>query len=199
MWHLCYRSWIYKYLLLDPASTAPLYKICHSLSLNRVKTNAMLQAYDNTSLSDTSPTIIVPFSVCIDGRYKLMKKIGGTSCGGFFLWQWTKKLTSLDLDEVFAAMDILYGEDVMVKFQDMKMGRALQHEHRIQKALIGGIGIPQVCWFGTDSGIKAFIMEHLGPLLKCLLSQKHSHKFPVVTVTGIGCQLVCLPSCSSTF
>jgi hypothetical protein len=110
-----------------------------------------------------------------------------------------EELTRLDLDEVYAATDILCGEDVVVKFQDMEMGRTLQHEHRIQKALTGGIGIPRVWWFGTDFGIEAFVMERLGPSLECLLSQKHSHKFPVVTVAGIGRQLVRLPSCSSTF
>lgn len=70
------------------------------------------------------------------------------------------------------------------------MGRALNHEYRIQKTLAGGIGIPRVWWFGTDLGTEALVMDCLGPSLESLLSRKHSHKFPVVTVAGIGHQLV---------
>jgi serine/threonine protein kinase len=111
-------------------------------------------------------------------------------------------LTSLKSDEVYAATNILSGGDVVVKFRHLEMGRALQREYRIQKALASGIGIPRVWWFGTDFGIEAFVMDRMGPSLECLLSQKHSHKFPVVTVTGIGHQLVschaCWPSCADS-
>lgn len=101
-------------------------------------------------------------------------------------------LTGLDSDKVYAATNILSGGDVVVKFRHLDSGRGLQHEYRMQKVLAGGVGIPRVWWFGTDFGMEALVMDNLGPSLESLLSWKRSHRFPVVTVAGIGCQLVSL-------
>ena len=79
-------------------------------------------------------------------------------------------LTSLDSDEIYSAMNILSGGGIVIKFQHLEIKRALQHEYHIQKAFASGIGIVHVWLFGTDFGIKALIMDHLGPSLKCLLT-----------------------------
>ncbi|KAI9460645.1 kinase-like domain-containing protein, partial [Boletus coccyginus] len=94
--------------------------------------------------------------------------------------------------EIYATTDILSGGNIVIKFRYLEMGRILQCEHRIQKTLAGSIAAPRVWWFGTDFGIEGFVMDHQGPSLELLLSRKHSHKLPVVTVANIGCQLISL-------
>ncbi|KIJ58974.1 hypothetical protein HYDPIDRAFT_177956 [Hydnomerulius pinastri MD-312] len=108
----------------------------------------------------------------IDGKFKLLSRIGGGSQG-----------------DVFIARNILSGTEVAIKLQHLESGRALEREYLVYKSLTGGPGIAHLCWFGTDSGHHTMAMDRLGPSLEDVLSQT-GQKLVAEVVAHIGCQMV---------
>lgn len=67
----------------------------------------------------------------------------------------------------------------------------MQGEYRIYTALVGGVGIPQVRWYGQDpsSCYNALVMDLLGPSLEDLFNYC-KRKFSLKTVLLLGDQML---------
>ena len=65
----------------------------------------------------------------------------------------------------------------------------LEHEFHVYRKLCGGVGIPEVHWFGTERGFNAMAMDLLGHSLKDLFIQCQ-FRFSLKTVLLLGRQLV---------
>jgi len=93
-------------------------------------------------------------------------------------------------DEIYLAFDILSGNDVVIKLKRVEeMVHTLDNKFHIYTKLKGGTGIPQVHWFGTETGFDAMAVNRLGQSLEDLFVQCHS-KFMIKTVLLLAGQLV---------
>ena len=86
--------------------------------------------------------------------------------------------------------DILLQQSVVIKLEPLAgKHHTLQHEFHVYKKLSGGIGIPGVCWFGTEAGFNAMVMDHLGQSLDDLFVDCN-FRFTLQTVLCLAGQLV---------
>jgi hypothetical protein len=93
-------------------------------------------------------------------------------------------------DELYHACDILSGNDVIVKLEQVDgKDRTLHHEYQIYTKLNGGPGIPRVHCFCTESGFDAMTIDRLGPSLEDLFIHCR-FQFLVKTVLLLAGQLV---------
>lgn len=91
---------------------------------------------------------------------------------------------------VYLARDILSGQHVALKLEPIDSEHeTLEHEFYVYRKLCGGVGIPQVHWFGTEYGFNALAMDKLGQSLEALFIQC-DFRFSVQTVLHLACQLV---------
>jgi len=94
-------------------------------------------------------------------------------------------------DEVYLACDILSGNAVIIKLEQVKgKEHFLHHEFHIYAKLEGQLGIPRVHWFGTEGGFDAMVIDRLGQSLDDLFVCCDS-RFMIKTVLLLAEQLVC--------
>ncbi|KAI0399451.1 casein kinase 1, delta subunit [Xylaria palmicola] len=92
--------------------------------------------------------------ILVNDRYRVDRKIGE---GGFGL--------------VYSGADLLTGEEVAIKLTDIRNDpRPLEDEKETYEALSGGVGIPQVRWFGQECDFYVLVHDLLGPSLEDLLN-----------------------------
>lgn len=109
----------------------------------------------------------------VGAKYRLGRKIGSGSFG-----------------DIYIGTDITNGEEVAVKLEPVQTKHPqLQYESRVYKVLEGGVGIPQIKWFGVEGDYNVMVMELLGPSLEDLFNFC-SRKFSVKTVLLLADQLI---------
>eukprot|EP01052_Picozoa_sp_SAG31_P002590 SAG31_NODE_92_length_26360_cov_29.601881_19_plen_79_part_00 len=63
------------------------------------------------------------------------------------------------------------GEEVAVKLESVKTKHPqLLYESKLYRLLAGGIGIPNVRWFGVEGEFNILVMDLLGPSLEDLFN-----------------------------
>eukprot|EP01105_Mastigella_eilhardi_P026644 TRINITY_DN779_c0_g2_i5.p1 TRINITY_DN779_c0_g2~~TRINITY_DN779_c0_g2_i5.p1 ORF type:complete len:441 (+),score=119.70 TRINITY_DN779_c0_g2_i5:59-1324(+) len=88
------------------------------------------------------------------GKYVLGKKIGSGAFG-----------------DIYQCVDIGTGQQYGVKLEPIKSKHPqLFYEYKVYKLLQGGLGIPQVVWFGVEGDFNVMVMELLGPSLEDLFA-----------------------------
>lgn len=91
---------------------------------------------------------------------------------------------------VYHGVDIISKQDVAIKLESVEVEHShVEHEYKVYKDLAGGIGIPAVHWFGTESDYNVLVLERLGSSLEDLFNL-HNHKFGLQTVLLLADQLV---------
>ncbi|KAJ3499419.1 hypothetical protein NLG97_g355 [Lecanicillium saksenae] len=111
--------------------------------------------------------------ILIDERYRIDKKIGE---GGFGL--------------VYAGTDMKLGDEVAIKLMHVnKDPDIIKAEADTYKVLAGGVGIPQVRWFGQECDYYALVHEILGPSLEDLFNYCE-RRFSIKTVLLIADQAI---------
>jgi serine/threonine protein kinase len=111
----------------------------------------------------------------IGGKYRVISLIGSGSFG-----------------EIFLATDTSQNnEQVAIKVEKSTAKcPQLDFESRVYKVLRGGVGIPNVYWFGrTEDKNLAMVMEPLGPSLESLFNTC-GRQFSLKTVLMIADQLI---------
>jgi len=109
----------------------------------------------------------------INNRYRLGRKIGSGSFG-----------------DIYLATNIVSGEEVAVKLESVKTKHPqLLYESKLYRLLAGGIGIPNVRWFGVEGEFNILVMDLLGPSLEDLFNFC-SRKFSIKTVLMLADQLI---------
>jgi casein kinase I family protein HRR25 len=97
----------------------------------------------------------------------------------------------LGVPRLTTGTNIISGEEVAIKLESVRARHPqLEYEARVYRALSGGIGIPFVRWYGTESNYNALVMDLLGPSLEDLFNFCE-RKFSYKTVLLLADQLLC--------
>lgn len=103
------------------------------------------------------------------------------------------RLTKSAIGVVYSGVNIISKEEIAIKLELVEtVHPQLAHEYNIYKS-IAGIGIPSICWFGTEGNYNVMVLERLGPFLEDLLNQ-NNWKFSLKTVLLLADQMVCWSS-----
>ncbi|CAH8272618.1 unnamed protein product [Arabidopsis lyrata] len=109
----------------------------------------------------------------IGNKFRLGRKIGSGSFG-----------------EIYLGSDIQSNEDVAIKFESVKtVHPQLSYESRIYRVLQGGIGIPNMKWYGVDGDYNVLVMDLLGGSLEDLFCYCNK-KFTLKTVLMLADQMI---------
>jgi len=109
----------------------------------------------------------------VGGKYKLGAKIGSGSLG-----------------DVYGATHAETGEKVAVKLESIKSKNPqLLYESKLYKIFAGGVGIPNLFWYGVEGDYNVMVIELLGPSLEELFSFCH-RKFHLKTVLMLADQMI---------
>ncbi|OMJ22067.1 Casein kinase I-like protein [Smittium culicis] len=111
--------------------------------------------------------------VRIGNKYRLGRKIGSGSFG-----------------DIFLAVNVITNEEVAVKLESINSRHPqLEYESRVYKALAGGVGIPFVRHYGSESDYNTLVIDLLGPSLEDLFNFCN-RQFSLKTVLLLADQLL---------
>jgi serine/threonine protein kinase len=106
-------------------------------------------------------------------KYRLGRKIGSGSFG-----------------DIFLGVDITTAEEVAVKLEPLKTKHAqLFYESKLYRIFQGGVGIPNVRYFGVEGDYNVMVIDLLGPCLEDLFNFC-SRRFSLKTVLMIAEQML---------
>jgi len=109
----------------------------------------------------------------VGGKYRLGKKLGSGSFGDIYLG--TNRQTD---------------EEVAIKLESVKSKHPqLLYESKLYRILAGGVGVPNVHWYGVEGEYNAMVIDLLGPSLEDLFNFC-SRKFSLKTVLMSADQMI---------
>ncbi|UJR21144.1 hypothetical protein I4U23_024243 [Adineta vaga] len=109
----------------------------------------------------------------IDGKYRLIRKIGTGSFGYIYL-----------------GINITNGEEVAIKLESVKARHPrLSFESKLYKILKGGIGVPHIQYYAQENDYNILVMDLLGPSLEDLFNFC-SRRFTMKTVLMLADQMI---------
>jgi len=109
----------------------------------------------------------------VGGMYRLGRKIGSGSFG-----------------DIYLGTNINTGIEVAIKLESAKSRHPqLAYEYKVYRILAGGVGVPNVYWFGKEGDYNVMVMDILGPSLEDLFNFCN-RKFTLKTVLMLADQLL---------
>jgi hypothetical protein len=113
--------------------------------------------------------------VWLNGRYRLESRVGTGLFGeSNAVMLCPLPMTHKYAGDIYLACDILSGQHVILKLELLNNNhQTLEHKFHVYHKLQGGMGIPQVYWFGTECGFNTLAMNLLGHSLEDLVTQCH--------------------------
>lgn len=109
----------------------------------------------------------------VGGKYRLDRKIGSGSFG-----------------EIYVGTNMNTGEQVAIKLENIKSKHPqLLYESKVYKMLAGGVGIPNVYWYGVEGEWNVMVIDLLGPSLEDLFNFCN-RKFSLKTVLMLADQMI---------
>ena len=109
----------------------------------------------------------------VNRKYRLSRKIGSGSFG-----------------DIYLGVNVTTGEEVAIKLESTKTRHPqLLYESKIYRILYGGIGIPNVRWYGIEGDYNVMVLDLLGPSLEDLFNYC-SRTFKLKTVLLLANQLL---------
>mmetsp|Transcript_44414 Transcript_44414/g.89147 ORF Transcript_44414/g.89147 Transcript_44414/m.89147 type:complete len:349 (+) Transcript_44414:197-1243(+) len=106
-------------------------------------------------------------------KYRLSKKIGGGSFG-----------------DIFLGVHIGTGEEVAIKLESVRSKHPqLLYESKVLRYLKGGVGLPEVCWYGVEGDYNVMVIDLLGPSLEDLFNFCN-RRFTLKTVLMLADQML---------
>ncbi len=109
----------------------------------------------------------------VNKKYRLSRKIGSGSFG-----------------DIYLGVNVTTGEEVAIKLESVKTKHPqLLYESKIYRILYGGIGIPNVRWFGVEGDYNVMVLDLLGPSLEDLFNYC-GRRFNLKTVLMLAQQLL---------
>jgi casein kinase 1 len=101
-----------------------------------------------------------------------------------------RKLGSGSFGEIFLGTNVQTNEEVAIKLENVKTKHPqLLYESKLYRILQGGIGIPNVKWFGVEGDYNVLVMDLLGPSLEDLFSFCN-RKLSLKTVLMLADQMI---------
>ncbi|CAG9321598.1 unnamed protein product [Blepharisma stoltei] len=112
-------------------------------------------------------------NIRIAGKYRLGGKIGSGSFG-----------------EIYLGTNVQTNEEVAIKLEraDSRHPQLL-YESKLYRLLQGGVGIPNIHWFGVEGEYNIMVLDLLGPSLEDLFSMCN-RRFSLKTVLMLADQMV---------
>lgn len=113
--------------------------------------------------------------------------VGGTNCK----YRLVKKIGSGSFGDVYLGVNVMTGEEVAVKMESQKTKHPqLLFESKLYRILQGGVGVPNLRWFGThEAGYNVLVTDLLGPNLEDLFNFC-SRTFTLKTVLMLADQML---------
>mmetsp|Transcript_98890 Transcript_98890/g.189800 ORF Transcript_98890/g.189800 Transcript_98890/m.189800 type:complete len:323 (+) Transcript_98890:97-1065(+) len=109
----------------------------------------------------------------VGGKFRLGRKIGAGSFG-----------------DIYMGTNVQTGDEVAIKLESIKSKHPqLLYESKLYKILAGGIGVPNVHWYGVEGDYNVMVIDLLGPSLEDLFSFCN-RKFSLKTVLMLADQMV---------
>jgi len=109
----------------------------------------------------------------VGGKYRLGRKIGNGAFG-----------------EIYLGTNTQTNEEVAIKLENVRSRHPqLLYESRLYRILQGGLGIPNIHWYGVEGDFNIMVIDLLGPSLEDLFSYC-KRKFTMKTVLMIADQLI---------
>ena len=109
----------------------------------------------------------------VGGKYRIGRKIGSGSFG-----------------EIYLGVNVHTNEEVAIKLEEVKTRHPqLLYESKLYRILQGGVGIPNIHWYGVESEYNAMVLDLLGPSLEDLLNFCSRH-LSVKTTVMLADQLI---------
>jgi len=106
-------------------------------------------------------------------KYRLGRKIGSGSFG-----------------DIYLGTNMSTGEEVAIKLESVKTKHPqLLYESKIYRILHGGLGIPNVRWYGIEGDYNVMVLDLLGPSLEDLFNYC-GRRFQLKTVLMLADQLL---------
>ncbi|OQR92063.1 casein kinase [Achlya hypogyna] len=102
-----------------------------------------------------------------------------------------RKIGSGSFGDIYLGTNMTSGEEVAIKLESVKSKHPqLLYESKIYKILNGGLGIPNIRWFGIEGEYNVMVIDLLGPSLEDLFNYC-GRRFQLKTVLMIADQLLC--------
>lgn len=102
-----------------------------------------------------------------------------------------RKIGSGSFGDIYLGTNMTSGEEVAIKLESIKSKHPqLLYESKIYKILAGGLGIPNLRWFGVEGEYNVMVIDLLGPSLEDLFNYC-GRRFQLKTVLMIADQLLC--------
>jgi casein kinase 1 len=109
----------------------------------------------------------------VGGKFRLGRKIGSGSFG-----------------DIYIGTNVQTGEEVAIKLESIKSKHPqLLYESKLYKILAGGVGVPNVHWYGVEGDYNVMVIDLLGPSLEDLFSFCN-RKFSLKTVLMLADQMI---------
>eukprot|EP00928_Gymnodinium_smaydae_P072682 TRINITY_DN559_c0_g2_i3.p1 TRINITY_DN559_c0_g2~~TRINITY_DN559_c0_g2_i3.p1 ORF type:complete len:360 (-),score=49.70 TRINITY_DN559_c0_g2_i3:141-1076(-) len=109
----------------------------------------------------------------VGGKYRLGRKIGSGSFG-----------------DIYVGTNVQTSEEVAIKLESIRSKHPqLLYESKLYKILAGGVGVPNVHWYGVEGDYNVMVIDLLGPSLEDLFSFCN-RKFSLKTVLMLADQMV---------
>ncbi|EGR31609.1 hypothetical protein IMG5_105910 [Ichthyophthirius multifiliis] len=109
----------------------------------------------------------------VGGKFRIGKKIGGGSFG-----------------EIYQGINTQTNEEIAIKLESIKTKfPQLEYESKVYKILLGGVGIPNMHWFGKDGDYNIMVIDILGSSLEDQFNNSQK-KFSVKTIVMLAEQMI---------
>lgn len=109
----------------------------------------------------------------VGGKYRLSRKLGSGAFG-----------------DIYHGTNIKTNEEVAIKLEPVRTKHPqLLYETKLYRILQGGVGIPNVHWFGVEGDYNVMVMDLLGPSLEDLFNYC-KRKFSLKTVLMLADQML---------
>ncbi|GAB9476329.1 Ck1/ck1/ck1-d protein kinase, partial [Globisporangium polare] len=100
-----------------------------------------------------------------------------------------RKIGSGSFGDIYLGTNMTSGEEVAIKLESVKSKHPqLLYESKIYKILNGGLGVPNLRWFGVEGEYNVMVIDLLGPSLEDLFNYC-GRRFQLKTVLMIADQL----------
>jgi len=118
-------------------------------------------------------SVVQSMELRVGGKFRLGRKIGSGSFG-----------------DIYIGTNIQTGEELAIKLESIKSKHPqLLYESKLYKILAGGVGIPNVHWYGVEGDYNVMVIDLLGPSLEDLFSFCN-RKFSLKTVLMLADQMI---------
>mmetsp|Transcript_96495 Transcript_96495/g.177413 ORF Transcript_96495/g.177413 Transcript_96495/m.177413 type:complete len:322 (+) Transcript_96495:83-1048(+) len=109
----------------------------------------------------------------VGGKFRLGRKIGSGSFG-----------------DIYIGTNVQTGDEVAIKLESIKSKHPqLLYESKLYKILAGGVGVPNVHWYGVEGDYNVMVIDLLGPSLEDLFSFCN-RKFSLKTILMLSDQMI---------